>query len=327
MSDSASPDPYTPPAASKPVNLPPAGWYPDGRYWDGAAWTDEVWPETFLPLPGWRIPYGEDETWYWDGRNYKTLPQQEAWKDITKRLRSPREVFEHPKVQSTIRRLAAHITGLAGNPWLDGEGLAKAIGPDILHLSKTLAQHVTPRKFFDADWFTHDLERTIRTALADLIEAQYERRKMDLRSHDPIARAKHTSFTPGGPAPEAMKYGVSHEGAEYLVAEWMVYLGESDSHVTRFSGDGGIDVESSHYVTQVKNYSRNRSVGSNDIRELQGIATLSGRRPLFFTSGKYPSGGVEFADKVGMALFRYDALAGSLVGANGLGLMLLRTGL
>ncbi len=124
-----------------------------------------------------------------------------------------------------------------------------------------------------------------------------------------------------------MKYGVSHEGAEQLVAEWMVYLGETDSQVTRYSGDGGIDVESSHYVTQVKNYSENQSVGSNDLRELQGVATLSGRRPLFFTSGRYPSGGVEFADRVGMALFRYDAVAGSLIGANGLGLILLRTGL
>ena len=144
----------------------------------------------------------------------------------------------------------------------------------------------------------------IHKALAVLDE-----RRAEARSHVQTTDPKHR-FHPKGPMPLPQRYGVSHEGAEQLVAEWMRYFGEEDAEVTRFTGDGGIDVQSLHYIAQVKNYSG--SVGVAEVRELAGVASADGRKPLFFTSGTYASGSVEFADRVGMALFRYDAIAGSL---------------
>ncbi|WP_084486098.1 restriction endonuclease [Humibacter albus] len=71
--------------------------------------------------------------------------------------------------------------------------------------------------------------------------------------------------------------------------------GEPDATtITRFSGDGGVDVESTHYIAQVKNYSG--TVGVTEMRELGGVASVDGRKPLFFTSGTYSAGAVEFAN-------------------------------
>lgn len=117
-----------------------------------------------------------------------------------------------------------------------------------------------------------------------------------------------------GPMPPAQPFGVSHEGAEALCAEWLKYLGELDAEYTRVVGDGGIDVQSSRYIGQVKNYSG--TVGVASIRELAGVATVDGRRAVFFTSGTYASGSVSFANQVGMPLFVYNAVEGSLSHAN-----------
>lgn len=135
------------------------------------------------------------------------------------------------------------------------------------------------------------------------------------RSYDPEVVRGSAEFAPAGPAPFPQPYGVSHEGAEALVAEWVRYLGEADAEITRFTGDGGIDVQSMHYIIQVKNYSG--SVGVAEVRELGGVAAVDGRKPLFFTSGSYAAGAVDFAERSGIALFVYDAHLGTLVGANG----------
>lgn len=120
-----------------------------------------------------------------------------------------------------------------------------------------------------------------------------------------------------GPMPAPQPFGVSHEGAEALIAAWMVYLGESDAEPTQFSGDGGIDVVSHRYIAQVKNYAGSVDVAS--VRELAGVSLDDGRKPLFFTSGTYTQGATDFATRVGIALFRYIAAAGTLEGANELG--------
>lgn len=119
------------------------------------------------------------------------------------------------------------------------------------------------------------------------------------------------------PAPEPQPYGVSHEGAEHLVAAWMRHLGVRDAHVTSYSQDGGIDVESVEYVAQVKNYVG--AVSVKEIRELHGVATADGKRALMFTSGTVTQEGRIFAKRVGIALIGYDAQRGTLRGLNGLG--------
>ncbi|WP_162893265.1 restriction endonuclease [Microbacterium halotolerans] len=116
------------------------------------------------------------------------------------------------------------------------------------------------------------------------------------------------------PAPQPQPYGVSPQGAEEIVAVWMRYLGEDDAATTQYSGDGGVDVTSLHYIAQVKHYTG--TVGVGEVREFAGVAGVDGRRALFFTSGQYARGAIDFADNAGIALFRYDVHHGELVGAN-----------
>jgi hypothetical protein len=116
------------------------------------------------------------------------------------------------------------------------------------------------------------------------------------------------------PKPAPQPYGVSHEGAETLVRDWMLYLGMPSSEVTRLTGDGGIDVTSVSYVAQVKNYKD--FVGVQAIREILGVAVAEEKKPLFFTSGSYTSEALTFAKKAKVPLFTYDATAGTLERVN-----------
>jgi hypothetical protein len=116
------------------------------------------------------------------------------------------------------------------------------------------------------------------------------------------------------PKPSPQPYGVSHEGAESLVKDWMLYLGMPSAEVTRYSGDGGVDVASSTYVAQVKNY--RDLVGVQAIREILGVAVAEGKKPLFFTSGSFTSEALSFAEKANIPLFIYDAAKGNLERVN-----------
>ncbi|WP_159085007.1 restriction endonuclease [Planctomonas deserti] len=124
--------------------------------------------------------------------------------------------------------------------------------------------------------------------------------------------------------PSPQPYGVSHEGAELLCAGWLSHLGGTNVSITTFSGDGGIDVVSDTAIAQVKNYSG--TVGVEEVRAFHGVASVDGRIGLFFTSGTYTSGATDFANRAQMALFEYDAIAGSLTGANAMGRTVLLMG-
>lgn len=134
-----------------------------------------------------------------------------------------------------------------------------------------------------------------------------------------------SNYTTRHPRPEPQPYGVSHEGAEALVSAWMRHLGDEGAEITRYSGDGGIDVASNRHIAQVKNYAG--AVPVAEIREFFGVAAADGRAPLFFTSGTYAEGAAAFAAKVDMALFIYGAATGELRGANEAGRALLASGL
>lgn len=125
--------------------------------------------------------------------------------------------------------------------------------------------------------------------------------------------------------PGKQQFGVSDEGAESLVAQWMRWLGVYDAEVTKYVGDGGIDVESSRYIAQVKNF--NGNVGIASIRELAGVAAVDGRTPLFFTSGVYPRGADSWAQDAGIYLFTYDAKTAKLSANNQLARDALGSGL
>lgn len=112
------------------------------------------------------------------------------------------------------------------------------------------------------------------------------------------------------PKPPPLPYGASDLGAEALARDWVLHLGQHDAEVTRFSKDGGIDVHSSDWVVQVKNYVG--SVGVKDVRELSGVASTDGRKPVLFTSGTLTREAEEFARTAEVAVFRYSPEAGEL---------------
>lgn len=164
------------------------------------------------------------------------------------------------------------------------------------------------------------LEITISTALKVI-----ESRKRDAVEYVSEESVNSRSLTPKGPLPTPQPLGVSHRGAELLIEQWMRFLGEGDAKVTSFTNDGGVDVESLHYIAQVKNYKGSVSVA--EVRELQGVSSGDGRKPLFFTSGTYTSDAIKFAKSVSMPLFVYNAEEGNLVAEGELAENLLTYGL
>jgi len=111
--------------------------------------------------------------------------------------------------------------------------------------------------------------------------------------------------TPSTRAPKAhmqIYRTITPRDAEKLAAGWMRSMGASGVEVTRFRGDGGIDVTSTEYIAQVKHFATN--VGVAPIRELSGVVRADGRRGLFFATNGYSPGAIEFADRSGIALFR-----------------------
>lgn len=127
------------------------------------------------------------------------------------------------------------------------------------------------------------------------------------------------------PAPDPQRYGVSPRGAERIVCDWMRHLGALDATTTAYVGDGGVDVESTNWIAQVKHYQG--SVGVQAIRELAGVASVDGRSALFFTSTGYAPGAAAFADRARVGLFVYSAEQGTLHPANELGRSLFARGL
>lgn len=143
----------------------------------------------------------------------------------------------------------------------------------------------------------------------------------------PGRRAPANPLRPIVRAPEPRPRGVTPMEAEALAAQWMRLLGVVDAEPRRHSGDGGVDVVSTTYIAQVKNLAPTASVPVAQIRELAGVAAHDGRRALFFSSGGYSTGGIEFANRAGITLFVYDAVRGTLLGTNELGRVAVARGL
>jgi hypothetical protein len=116
------------------------------------------------------------------------------------------------------------------------------------------------------------------------------------------------------PMPGPLPYGVSHRGAELIVAEWMRFLGVLDAEATRFSADGGIDVTSETVVAQVKNYTG--TVPVEDVRAMFGVAVALKLTPWFFTSGYFTTEAIKFAERVEMPCFHYSPERGGLEALN-----------
>lgn len=127
--------------------------------------------------------------------------------------------------------------------------------------------------------------------------------------HQILRRRAFVAFAPP-PRPD----GVDSREAEYLVRDWMAYLGAPEAQVTRYRRDGGIDVRADAFVGQVKNWTGKVPVGP--LRDFQGAAQPEGKHPLFFTSGTFTSDARAYARTVRMPLFIYIPRDGRLVAAN-----------
>lgn len=139
-----------------------------------------------------------------------------------------------------------------------------------------------------------------------------------------VASQSLSSWQDLHPAPPACLYGVSPEGAEAWCRDWLVHKGMVDAEVTRLTGDGGVDVVSARHVVQVKHYTGSVSIA--ELRELVGVAAVEGKKPVFMTSGNYPSQAEEFADRAGMLLFRYDVITAAVEGCTAVSSLVLRSG-
>lgn len=139
--------------------------------------------------------------------------------------------------------------------------------------------------------------------------------------------ARSATPAPSGPRPLPQPYGVNHEGAERLAADWMRHLGAPDAVVTQYSGDGGVDVESATVIAQVKNLHPSSAVPFSAIRDLLGTAHHRGKGAMLFTSGRASKEGLKFATESGIAIIRYDAEAGSIQGLNAVGARVVREGI
>lgn len=152
--------------------------------------------------------------------------------------------------------------------------------------------------------------------IADGYPAQREQAKAAIAALGGKRRAllgQPSPFTQPVPQP----YGVSAQGAELLVRDWMRFFGVLDAEVTQYAGDGGVDVTSLRVVAQVKHYAGSVPVAA--VRELFGVATALGKHAAMFTSGRLTVDGLAFASSTGMAALHYDAAAGSIDGLNTLG--------
>lgn len=125
--------------------------------------------------------------------------------------------------------------------------------------------------------------------------------------------------------PEAQPFGVSHEGAEHLVAGWLNYLGQAEVQVTQFVGDGGVDVETEDLVVQVKNYGEG-GVSSPELRDLLGTATAAAKGAALFTSSRLTKDARTFAEENEIACIAYDAKLATLSALTPAGKRLLEQG-
>lgn len=140
--------------------------------------------------------------------------------------------------------------------------------------------------------------RTFVQNLDQVIARGYER---FLSSLEDLKYSSAPSST--APKPKADLKEISPQQAEEFCAAWLRSLGFLDAQVTRFSRDGGIDVESQHLCAQVKH--QTAPVGVKAVRELFGVAVHEKKTPVFFALSDYTSEAKTFATKVGMPIIRY----------------------
>ena len=128
------------------------------------------------------------------------------------------------------------------------------------------------------------------------------------------------------PPPPARPGGATPREAEHIAADWIRYLGDTHVRVTQAARDGGIDVEGTHSVAQVKHYA-GTFIGPKDVRELYGVAIAARKLPIFLTTSDYTETAKQFARDQLIALFTFSIEEGTLRPVNTRASAMRRTGI
>ncbi len=227
-----------------------------------------------------------------------------------------------PAVRSVSHALAVY-TDLAAGEWdiVDAAGLPER--PSARDIALML-RHACLRRVEDSvrGRLAYDVSHAHQVPLASLLDEAADRAIGRIgveiaRAHRAAsARLSLADWAERPAAPAGQPFGVSPAGAEAWVRDWMAHMGAVDAVVTRRSGDGGIDIVADGWVAQVKLYTS--SVGIEEVRQLVGAAAAQTGSPgmLFFCSGGFSPSAPEFADSVGMALFRFVVETGAVTAIN-----------
>jgi hypothetical protein len=113
-------------------------------------------------------------------------------------------------------------------------------------------------------------------------------------------------WQPLGPRPLIPPAGLTPKEAETYVSQMLNFYGLAGTKVTRYSRDGGIDVESDKGVFQVKH--QTAPVGVGVIREILGVAASKGKRAGVFAKTGFTKEATEFAERNGIVLFSYTPI-------------------
>lgn len=105
----------------------------------------------------------------------------------------------------------------------------------------------------------------------------------------------------------------------------MQYLGATGCRVSQATRDGGIDVDSEHFVEEVKHHTEPVSPGM--VRQIVGVASIEGKIPVVFSLSGYSEAALEVGRRAGAALFTYNFEQGTLRAASPQGERALMLGL
>jgi uncharacterized Zn finger protein (UPF0148 family) len=108
----------------------------------------------------------------------------------------------------------------------------------------------------------------------------------------------YQSANPGAPL-GAMSWQV----AEAVARDWMKQNGYRDARLTRPGADGGVDVESSDALAQVKHHAK--PVRLPEVQRIYGIAVAERKKALIFGSAGFTPAAQEWANRHGVECYRF----------------------
>ena len=126
-------------------------------------------------------------------------------------------------------------------------------------------------------------------------------------------------------SPQPTQWRASDEEAVGLCRDWMIYLGALDATVASTATRVVCDVYSTRYLAWVDN--KRRNLGIDVVERAARVSATDGRVPLVFVPGGVFPDAQDLADRLGVAIFQFDAQGGELDGANTIGRRLRASGL